>query len=435
MAKTQDLRIRKFQQKLYVKSKQELDFRFYSLYDKLCSYELLEEAYRQCKINKGKPGVDGETFSFIEESGLSDWLTAILELLKNRKYKPRPVKRVMIPKPGGGERPLGIPTIRDRVVQTACKILVEPILEARFDDGLYGYRPQRSSQDAVKRVKELVKMGYKQVYDCDLSNYFDNIPHDRLMEKLERHIVDKSMLKILRRILQAPVQELNERGRPYIKKPKNGTPQGGVISPLFANLYLNDFIRLINEKTPCEAIGYADDFVILYRKDYTNKQLDWIRGKLEQEGLELNETKTSVVNMSRLKAEFDFLGFNLKMVRSHYTIGGSYIRTQPSRKSQQRYRDKVRKIVKSRTYLTFAEMIKAINRLNIGWYNYFDGLLNTSKVYYKLDWFIVRRFYRWSQRLSQRKSRFLTPSTSRILIKEGLIFLAFARSGTVKGFM
>ncbi len=358
MASTQ-LKVRAFQRRLYLVSKQKKDYRFYSLYDKVYRLDVLLEAYKQCRANGGKPGCDGVSFSEVEEKGLVRWLQEISESLRNRTYKPQAVKRVFIAKPGqpGKFRPLGIPTIRDRVVQGACKIVIEPIFEAHLNDGSYGYRPRRGAADAAKRIESLIKEGYYCVYDADLTAYFDSIPHDKLMAKIQRRISDTSLLAILRQFLRAPVLFTDGNGAVTITKPETGTPQGGVISPLFANIYLNDFSDLITGKTPCRMISYADDFVILHRRPFTEKQVQWFKERLASEGLLINEVKTRMVDMRQAKAEFDFLGFTFRMIPSRWPKGRAYLWVGPSKKSQRRFKEAIREIVKHRTSFTLIELI------------------------------------------------------------------------------
>lgn len=433
MATTQDVKIRAFQRRLYMLSKQEADYRFYSLYDKVYRQDILLEAYRQCRANKGAPGVDGVTFADIERQGLSAWIEQVSQMLCKREYVPQPVKRVYIRKPDGGQRPLGIPTIRDRVVQTACKIVIEPIFEAHFNDGSYGYRPRRGAADAVSQIECAIKQGYVHVYDADLKGYFDNIPHDRLMDKIARRISDGGMLALIRKFLRASVVETDENGRSSIRKPEKGTPQGGVASPLFANIYLNDFSDLINSRTPCRLISYADDFVILHKEPYTVIQLAWIKGRLELEGLRLNEVKTKRVNMSEQRAEFDFLGFNFKKVPCVYRKRHWYVKIQPSKKSQKKFKDTIRSIVMHRTSKTLVQLIEEVNPIIRGWKNYFSKCGYPQKVFFKMDWFIVGRYYRWAKRLSQRSSKCLSPDALKILREKGLEFFVPPVAKTVKG--
>src|SRR5919107_1983337 len=239
-------KIRSLQRKLYCKAKAEPAFRFYVLYDKICREDVLGHAYALARANAGAPGVDGVTFAQIEASGVEAWLAGLREDLVAKTYRPEAVRRVMIPKPGGGERPLGIPTIRDRVIQTAAKLLLEPIFEADFDPNAYGYRPRRSALDAIQKVHELLREGYTDVVDADLSKYFDTIPHRELMQCVARRIVDRDMLHLIRMWLKVPVEERDENGNRRMSgggKNNCGTPQGGVISPLLANLYMNRFLK------------------------------------------------------------------------------------------------------------------------------------------------------------------------------------------------
>src|SRR5499426_4166789 len=238
--------IRRLQRKLYCKAKAEPAYRFYLLYDKIYREDILAYAYELARANAGAPGVDGITFAMIEAAGLKEWLAEIGNELVTKTYRPAPVRRVMIPKPGGGERPLGIPTIRDRVVQSAAKLVLEPIFEADLDPAAHGYRPGRSGTDAIKAVHALLCRGYTDVVDADLSKYFDTIPHQDLMRSVARRIVDRHVLRLIKLWLSAPVEERDEDGRRRMtggKGSRRGTPQGGVISPMLANLYMNRFLN------------------------------------------------------------------------------------------------------------------------------------------------------------------------------------------------
>src|SRR5438309_8232111 len=273
MSLAKPIAIRTLQRKLYRKAKAEPAFRFYLLYDKIYREDILRHAYALARANAGAPGRDGMTFAQIEASGLERWLAGLREELVSKTYRPDPVRRVMIPKPNGGERPLGIPTIRDRVVQTAVKLVIEPIFEADLESSAYGYRPGRGAGDAVEAVHGLLRRGYTDVVDADLTKYFDTIPHDQLMRSVARRIVDRDILKLIKMWLKAPVEETDKDGKKRLtggKRHKWGTPQGGVISPLLANLYMNRFLkhwRLTEQgrKLKAHVIAYADDFVILSR--------------------------------------------------------------------------------------------------------------------------------------------------------------------------
>ncbi len=266
-------KIRSLQRKLYRKAKAEPNFRFYLLYDKICREDILRHAYAVARANAGAPGVDGMTFERIDASGVEVWLEGLREELVSKRYRPEPVRRVKIPKPGGGERPLGIPTIRDRVVQTAAKLVLEPIFEADLEDSAYGYRPRHSAIDAVKETHRLLCRGYTDVVDADLSKYFDTIPHSDLLKSVARRIADRHVLWLIKLWLKVPVEERDENGKLRMSGGKSntrGTPQGGVVSPMLANIYMNRFLkhwRLSGrgEAFRAHVVSYADDFVILSR--------------------------------------------------------------------------------------------------------------------------------------------------------------------------
>src|SRR3984893_12379802 len=246
MSLTTPDKIRSLQRKLYCKGKAEPTFRFYLLYDKICREDILVHAYRLARGNAGAPGGGGVTFARIEEQGLEAWLAGLRAELVSKTYRPDPVRRVMIPKANGGERPLGIPTIRDRVIQTAAKIVIEPIFEADFEDNAYGYRPARGAVDAVKEVHRHLRRGYADVVDADLSQYFDSIPHTELLKSVARRVADGAVLRLIKLWLKAPIEERDRDGKRRIvggKKNKLGTPQGGVASPLLANIYMNRFLK------------------------------------------------------------------------------------------------------------------------------------------------------------------------------------------------
>src|SRR5262249_17224907 len=300
MSLSTPIAIRTLQRKLYRKAKAEPAFRFYLLYDKIYREDVLRHAYALARANAGAPGVDGKAFAAIEASGLEKWLAGLREELILKTYRPDPVRRVMIPKPGGGGRPVGIPTIRDRVVQTAAKLVLEPIFEADFEDNAYGYRPVRGAVDAVKEVHRHICRGYTDVVDADLSRYFDSIPHFDLMKAVARRIVDRHVLRLIKLWLKAPIEERDEgNGRRRIgggKSNPRGRAQGGVASPLLANIYMNRFLkhwRLTGrgEAFRARVVAYADDFVILSR-GRAAEALAWTKAVMTKLGLTLNEAKT-----------------------------------------------------------------------------------------------------------------------------------------------
>jgi RNA-directed DNA polymerase len=391
-------KIRTLQRKLYCKAKAEPAFRFYLLYDKICREDILQHAYALARANAGAPGVDGVTFKQIDALGVEAWLAGLREELVSKTYRPDPVRRVMIPKPGGGERPLGIPTIRDRVVQTAAKIVLEPIFEADFEDSAYGYRPRRSAVDAVKETHRLICRGYTDVVDADLSKYFDTIPHSDLLKSVARRIVDRHVLWLLKLWLKAPVEERDGDGTRRVSGGKSntcGTPQGGVASPLLANIYMNRFLKHWRLSGRGEAfhayiISYADDFVILSR-GCAKEALMWTKAVMMKLGLTLNEVKTSVKNAR--KESFDFLGYTLGPHR-YRKDGHWYLGASPSKKSVQRVKTKIGGVLKPGNMGAWPTVRDRLNRLLIGWSAYF-GYGTRLQAYRAIDQYVydhVRHF-------------------------------------------
>src|ERR1022692_419047 len=368
--------IRTLQRKLYDKAKTEPDFRFYILYDKVWRADILSHAYRRARANAGAPGVDGTTFEQIETMGLENWLSRLGEELRTQTYRCQPVRRVMIPKPGGGERPLGIPTIRDRVVQTAAKLVLEPIFEADLDPAAFGYRPKRGAGEAIQKVLVLLRQGHTDVVDADLSKYFDTIPHPELMGSIARRIVDANMLRLIKQWLKAPVETTGEGGGKRMeggKASKMGVPQGGVISPLVANLYMNRFLKYWRQTGKGEAwdahiINYADDFVILSR-GYAAEALAWTDGVMTRLGLTLNRTKTRLCDAR--SDRFNFLGYSFGP-HCHRQTGRWFTGASPSNKSVQRLKDKLGAILVPGNKGPWVEVRGGLNRLSRGWCGYFS---------------------------------------------------------------
>jgi len=405
------VKIRRLQRKLYLKAKAEPDFRFYQLYDKVYREDILEHAYRLAKANGGAPGIDGITFEMIEDQGLQEWLAGIRDDLRGKTYKPQPVRRVMIPKSNGGQRPLGIPTIRDRVVQSATKLVIEPIFEADLEPNAYGYRPKRSGLDAVRKVQSLLYSGYTDVVDADLSKYFDSIPHRELMRCLARRIVDKYILRLIKLWLRAPIEEHDEKGNRHMtggRKCRKGTPQGGVVSPLLANIYLNLFLlRWRDEKRGkafrAEVVAYADDFVIL-SKGFAKQSLDWSKQAIEELGLQLNEEKTSVVNA--WQDRFNFLGYTFGKHWS-YKNGRWYLGASPSKNSVASLKRTIRKILRPSILRPWPEVCDLLNSVLRGWSGYFC-FGQKGDAYRAVERFVynrVRGFLRRRHKVDSRATR------------------------------
>jgi len=395
--------IRTLQRKLYRQAKAEPAFRFYLLYDKICREDILRHAYALARVNAGAPGVDGLTFAAIEAKGLGGWLAGLREELISKTYRPDPVRRVMIPKPNGeSERPLGIPTIRDRVIQTAAKMVLEPIFEADFEDSAYGYRPARGAVDAVKEVHRLMCRGYTDVVDADLSRYFDSIPHAELMKSVARRIVDRHVLRLIKLWLRAPIEERDDDGKRRIgggKGNTRGTPQGGVASPLLANIYMNRFLkhwRLTNrgEAFRARVVAYADDLVILSR-GCAAEALVWTKAVMTRLGLMLNEAKTSLKDARRER--FDFLGYSFGPHR-YKANGHWYLSASPSKKSVQRLKTKVGNLLVPGNNDPWPEVRDTLNSSLLGWSNYFCHGTRRSAfrgidryVYERVRGFLARR--------------------------------------------
>jgi RNA-directed DNA polymerase len=420
MSLTTPSNIRELQRKLYIKAKQEPNYRFYSLYDKIYREDILAHAYELAKANQGAAGVDQQSFAEIESEGRQKWLAGLREELCKGTYQPQPVRRVMIPKANGGERPLGIPTIRDRVAQTAAKLVLEPIFEADLEPNAYGYRPKRSAQDAVREVHRLICEGYTDVVDADLSKYFDNLPHSELLQSVARRIADGRVLHLLKMWLKAPVEERDEKGnRKLTGGEGKGTPQGGVASPLLANLYMNRFLKHWRrqgkgEQYRAHIVNYADDFVILSRGKAEEARA-WTQAVMTRLGLTLNEQKTCIRNAKQ--ESFDFLGYTFGP-RYWWKTGKPYLAARPSQKAIQRLKEGVYEMLRPGENDRWEEVRDRLNAKLRGWQNYFRyGSLN--KAYRIVDGYVyqcVRHFLR--RRHQDTNSRGTRPFSDQVVYGE-----------------
>lgn len=368
-------KLQRLQEVLYTKAKQEPAFRFYLLYDKVYRGDILAHAYALSKQKGGAPGIDGVTFADIEAAGVERWLAAVEEALRTQTYRPQPVRRVLIPKPGGGERPLGIPTIRDRVVQTAALLILQPIFEADLEPTAYGYRPGRTTLQAVQAVHRALCAGHTEVVDADVSKYFDTIPHAALMQSLARRISDRKLLRLLKMWLKAPVAEATAGGGWRFtggKRGTRGTPQGGVVSPLLANLYMNRYLKAfrragLDRRYGARLVNYADDFVVLCCYG-AREVLAQTRRWLTQMGLTLNEQKTRVCDGRR--EPFTFLGYTFGPMR-YRKDGHGYLGAAPAQKAVRRIKGRIRQILRPSNQAPWDEVASELNSVLRGWAHYF----------------------------------------------------------------
>jgi RNA-directed DNA polymerase len=406
------VKVAELRRKLGQKAKQAPQFRFYALYDRIYRADILAAAWWLVWKNKGAAGVDGMTCQdIIDGPGAGPFCHQLREELRTKRYQPQPVKRVYIPKPDGRMRPLGIPTVKDRIVQMAVLLVLEPIFEADFTESSFGFRPGKNAHQAIDTIQQHLAHGYREVYDADLKGYFDTIPHDNLIKCLERRIADRSVLHLIRQWLRAPVVETDDHGRPKVTRPTRGTPQGGVISPLLANIYLHWFeVAFHGPRGPArwakaKIVRYADDFVILAR--YQGRELiAWVETMLEGRfKLVINREKTRIVNLDQPGSSLDFLGFTLRYHRDLYGRPQRYLNVSPSKKAVARARDKLRELTGSRRcFMPISDMIQDVNRWMRGWSAYFRyGYPRMA--FRAVHSFAVVRLTRHLQRRSQRPFR------------------------------
>lgn len=374
------VKVAELRRKLYLKAKQEPKFRFYALYDRIYRRDVLTAAWWIVLAKDKSPGIDGVTCQDILNApgGAAKYLDDLHESLRTKTYRPDRVKRTHVEKPDGRLRPLGIPTMRDRIVQTAATLILESIFEADFLNTSYGFRPARSAEDAIRAIQGHLQQGFREIYDADLKGYFDTIPHDKLMLALRMRIVDQAVLQLIQRWLECEVVETDNDGKTHLSRSNKGTPQGGVISPLLSNVYLHWFEVAFHLKTgpaqfaKAKIVRYADDFVVLAR--YQSQRLqDWLGQTLEGRfQLTINREKTKVVNLNRPGSSLDFLGYTFRYDRDLKGRGHRYLNIFPSHKAMAKARDAIRDLTRpQRCYMPVVSMIAEINQWQIGWTNYF----------------------------------------------------------------
>ena len=393
-------KVRKLQAALHAKAKGSPDYRFYALYDKVYRADVLAEAYKRCRHNGGAAGVDGQRFEDIEAYGLERWLDELAQELREKSYRPQAVRRVYIAKPDGKQRPLGIPTVRDRVVQTAAVLVLEPIFEADLQPEQYAYRANRSALDAVGKVHSLISTGHAEVVDADLSGYFDSIPHAELMKSVARRVSDRHMLHLIKMWLEAPVEETDDRVRRHRttrnKDQRRGTPQGAPISPLLSNLYMRRFILGwktlgYGRRLRAHIVKYADDFVICCRGTAT-QAMAAMREMMQRLRLTVNEEKTRQCRV--WDESIDFLGYTIGRCHSPKT-GKVYIGTKPSKKKIERLCREISELTERRWgFIDTEEQVARINRKLEGWSNYFR-IGPVSKAYRAIDQHTADRLRQW----------------------------------------
>lgn len=401
-------KLSRLRRKLGEKAKREPEFRFYALYDRIYRWDVLWTAWTLVVANKGGPGVDGVTIREIIDDDPFAFIGQLQEELRTKAYQPLPIRRKDIPKGGGKTRTLGIPAVRDRVVQTATLLVLEPIFEADFLDVSFGSRPGRSAHDALDAIEDNLEAGRREVYDADLKGYFDTIPRDKLMAGLETRIADRKVLKLIRMWLEAPILEEDEQGRKTGRRPQRGTPQGGVISPLLANSYLHWFDRAFHSVggparwANARLVRYVDDFVVM-AKYVGSRLIEWIETVLEDRlDLEINREKTDVVNVNEAGECLDFVSYSFRYDNDLHGRDWKYLNRFPAKKSLAKARDAIRELTAKRLGgLPVQVVVRRLNRFLIGWSNYFRSGY-PRQAFRAINQFVQQRLRKHLMRRSQR---------------------------------
>ena len=422
--------------KLSQKASAEPRFRFYALYDRIYRSDVLWAAWEKVKANGGEAGVDGVSIEAIEKGagGAPALVNRLHQELRTKTYKPKAIRRVYIDKPDGRKRPLGIPTVSDRVVQTACWLILEPIFEADFEDCSYGFRPKRNAHQALQEIRSHLEAGYQAVYDADLKGYFDSIPHERLMACVRMRVVDRSVLKLIKMWLKAPVVERAQGrgggGEAMGRRNRQGTPQGGVISPLLSNLYLHWFDKVFHRVSGpahwanAKLVRYADDFVVLARHQ-GEKLNGWIESKLEDwMRLEINRDKTRVISLKQPGERLNFLGYTFRYDRDLRGSRQRYLNVTISKKALMREQQKLREMMSpQRCFVPLPQLVEELNGHLRGWANYFSYGY-PRKGFRHINAYVRQRLEQHVRRRSQRPFRPPTGvSYSEHFNRMGLLYL------------